>query len=338
MGNEDIQYQKTINWGIIGCGNVTEVKSGPAFSKVSHSKLMAVMRRDAAKAADYAKRHNVPRWYSNASDLMDDPEINAIYIATPPKQHEEYALAALNRGKFVYIEKPVTTDVLSCSRMIEAVQKTKGKLVVAHYRRAVPMFQYIKRVVEDGRLGKIKSIQLRMFQPHNNELIASAEANWRVIPELSGGGYFYDLAPHQLDFLQFVFGTPIRYHGLAVHQSKYYPAEDVVSGMIEYPHDIIFNGQWHFDMPDSRKEDICLIIGEGGSIEFPFFGNTVKITTSFKDEIIPFEHPTHIQQPMIEKVVRYFLGEEENPCTVEEAMASLRVMENFVYSTTIIGP
>ncbi len=337
MGNEDNQYRTTVNWGIIGCGNVTEVKSGPAFAKVPHSTLMAVMRRDTAKAADYAKRHNVPRWYSNAYDLMDNPEINAIYIATPPKQHEEYALAALNRGKFVYVEKPVTTDVLSCSRMIEAVQKTKGKLVVAHYRRAVPMFQYIKRVVEDGRLGKIKSIQLRMFQPHNNELIASAESNWRVIPELSGGGYFYDLAPHQLDFLQFVFGIPVRYYGEFVHQSTHYPAEDAVSGIIEYPNNITFNGQWHFDKPESEKEDSCLIFGEQGSVEFPFFGNTVKVNTSAKEEIVPFDHPTHIQQPMIEKVVRYFLGQEENPCTIEEALASLRVMEDFVYNSVVKG-
>ena len=87
-----------INWGIIGCGDVTEVKSGPAFNKVPGSKLVAVMRRDAAKAADYAKRHNVPRWYNDAEALINDAEVNAIYIATPPSSHAAYALAAIKAG------------------------------------------------------------------------------------------------------------------------------------------------------------------------------------------------------------------------------------------------
>ncbi|MCX6333190.1 MAG: Gfo/Idh/MocA family oxidoreductase, partial [Bacteroidia bacterium] len=81
-----------INWGIIGCGNVTEVKSGPAFNKVNNSRLIAVMRRDAVLAEDYASRHNVPKFYTDASKLINDPEINAVYIATPPSSHAEYAL------------------------------------------------------------------------------------------------------------------------------------------------------------------------------------------------------------------------------------------------------
>lgn len=74
---------KQINWGIIGCGDVTERKSGPAFNKIPGSKLVAVMRRDAEKAKDFALRHKVPRWYTDADKLIADPEVNAIYIATP---------------------------------------------------------------------------------------------------------------------------------------------------------------------------------------------------------------------------------------------------------------
>jgi predicted dehydrogenase len=81
-----------IRWGIIGCGDVTEIKSGPAFNKVANSKLVAVMRRDSAKAADYAKRHHVPKWYDDASKLINDPEVNAIYIATPPLQHDYFTI------------------------------------------------------------------------------------------------------------------------------------------------------------------------------------------------------------------------------------------------------
>ncbi len=320
-----------ITWGIIGCGNVTEVKSGPAFNKVNNSRLHAVMRRNEAKVRDYALRHQVRMWYTNADDLINDPAVNAVYIATPPKFHEEYAAAALQKGKFVYVEKPVTTDVASCLRLVEAVDKYKGKLVVAHYRRAVPMFQKIKQLVQEDMIGRIKLIRLNMFQPHDPLIVAATEVNWRVIPEFSGGGYFYDLAPHQLDIIQFIFGKPLRYAGISAHQADHYPAEDTVSGLALYDQDIVFQGNWNFSMPSNMKEDSCEIIGEQGSIKFPFFGTDVVITKEAAVEHLQFVHPQHIQQPMIQQVVDHFLGKSTNPCSIEEALLSMQVMEAFTH-------
>src|SRR5690242_2349115 len=99
-----------VNWGIIGCGDVCEVKSGPAFNKVDHSRLRAVMRRDNAKAMDFAKRHGVPRYYDDAAALIQDEEVNAVYVATPPSHHEVYLEMAMKAGKPVYVEKPVSVD------------------------------------------------------------------------------------------------------------------------------------------------------------------------------------------------------------------------------------
>jgi predicted dehydrogenase len=124
---------KKINWGIIGCGDVTELKSGPAFNKVNNSKLVAVMRRDAAKAEDYAKRHNVPKWYIDANMLINDPDVNAIYIATPPSTHEIYTIAALTAGKPVYVEKPMAISYQAAINMVDFSNQKKGKLAVAHY-------------------------------------------------------------------------------------------------------------------------------------------------------------------------------------------------------------
>ena len=141
-----------IKWGIIGCGDVTELKSGPAFNKVPNSTLVAVMRRDAEKAKDYATRHGVPKWYSNAEEIISDPEINAIYIATPPGSHAEYALRALQAGKFVYVEKPMTVDYSSALSLKDAVQKLNGKLSVAHYRRGQPQFLRIKEQLKNNHI------------------------------------------------------------------------------------------------------------------------------------------------------------------------------------------
>ena len=106
-----------IRWGMIGCGSVTEVKSGPAFNKVPNSKLMAVMRRDAEKVKDYAQRHHVPYYFTDVDELINHPEVDAIYIATPPKFHAAYAEKAMKVGKPVYVEKPMALNVGECETM-----------------------------------------------------------------------------------------------------------------------------------------------------------------------------------------------------------------------------
>ena len=118
-----------INWGIIGCGDVTEIKSGPAFNKVPNSSLVAVMRRDAAKAADYAERHEIANWYNDAAKLINDPKVNAIYIATPPDSHEAYALAAMNAGKPVYVEKPMALNYAAAKNMAAVAVEKKNKII-----------------------------------------------------------------------------------------------------------------------------------------------------------------------------------------------------------------
>src|SRR5438045_5708661 len=106
----------TVRWGIIGCGKVTEVKSGPAFQKAEGSALVAVMRRNGALAADYARRHGVPRWYDDAAALIADPEVDAVYIGTPPGAHESLALAVCAAGKPAYVEKPMARTLSECTR------------------------------------------------------------------------------------------------------------------------------------------------------------------------------------------------------------------------------
>jgi predicted dehydrogenase len=318
-----------INWGIIGCGNVTEVKSGPAFKKVANSDLVAVMRRDAAKAADYANRHLVGQWYDDADKMMDEAGINAVYIATPPSSHLDYAVSALQKGLNVYVEKPVTRNAAEARAMAAAVKQSSFKLTVAHYRRAVPMFLAVKDLLDKEKIGEIRTVQIRMWQNRKPQLIADAETNWRVLPEFSGGGYFHDLAPHQLDLMLFYFGEPEKYHGYSLNQSASTPADDHVCGEIVFKNKVVVNGSWCFNVAESLTTDTCEIIGTKGKITFPFFGNYVSWKTDTEDETITFQHPQHIQQPMIEKIVAYFKGDGPNPCTIEEAVTLMDIMDAF---------
>jgi predicted dehydrogenase len=320
---------ETINWGIIGCGNVTEVKSGPAFSKVPNSKLLSVMRRDAEKAADYAARHNVGKWFDDATMQMSDPELNAIYIATPPSTHLPYALEALRKGFNVYVEKPVTRNAQEALLMAEAVNTSGNKLTVAHYRRQLPMFLFVRELLEKQVIGDVRTVQIRMLQSRKPQLVAHLDNNWRVQPETSGGGYFHDLAPHQLDLMLYYFGEPERYQGVSRNQSGNTPADDHVSGYILFNNNVVVNGTWSFNVAESETADSCEIIGTKGKISFPFFGNFVSWHNETEGDTINFTHPQHIQQPMIEKIVRYFNGEGPNPCSIEEAVTLMKIIDAF---------
>ena len=320
----------TIQWGIIGCGDVTEVKSGPAFNKVPHSRLVAVMRRNEARVKDYAHRHGVPRWYTDADALINDPEVNAVYIATPPLQHEDYTVRALRAGKPVYVEKPMALNAAAAARMAGAARQTGVKLTVAHYRREQPLFRKVKQLLEQGALGPIRLVQLRLLQPHRTKMIAQTEEAWRLNPAISGGGLFHDLAPHQLDLVRYFFGKPEAASGIAFNQGGHYKVPDTVSGQALLPGGVLFQGLWSFVAPEREKDDQLHITGDRGSLRCPVFDHRVLTWQKAEgEEQFLFDPLEHVQQPMIEKVVQYFLGQAENPCPAEEGVEVMQLMEAF---------
>lgn len=317
-----------VNWGIIGCGDVCEVKSGPAFNKVPNSKLAAVMRRDLVKAKDYAKRHNVPMFYDDAASIIHDPDVNAIYIATPPSFHEEYTIASIKAGKPVYVEKPVTVNLASCMRMIEKANQAGIAVSVAHYRRGLPLFQKVKSLVLAGTLGSIRLARLTVLQPKSSKIITQTDDNWRVNPSLSGGGLFHDLSPHQLDIMYWIFGKPLHVEGRSHNQAGLYNAPDLTTLEAVFDGNTVLQGAWGFSVAECASQDFCEIVGDKGMIRFSFFRkSTIELTTEQGTEVLEFEYPAHIQQPMIESVVKYFRGEGKNPCALEEASVVMEMMD-----------
>lgn len=320
-----------INWGIIGCGDVTEIKSGPAFNKVSNSALVAVMRRDATKAKDYAQRHGVPKWYSDAYQLINDPDVNAIYVATPPSSHEEYTLAAINAGKPVYVEKPMSVDAASSSRMAKAARDNAVKLAVAHYRRGQPLFNKIKQLIVTKSIGETRFIRSDIYKkPVTAEEMSNPGRAWRVDKSIAGGGLFNDLSPHQLDLMYYFFGEPENACGLASNQSGQYAAEDIVAGNILFKSGAVFSGIWCFNVAPELEKDRCEIIGDKGKIEFSFFEHKpVLVTINGKTETLSFDPLQHVQQPMIDNVVKYFLDKGPNPCSGEEGVGIMQLIDEF---------
>jgi predicted dehydrogenase len=323
-----------INWGIIGCGDVTEIKSGPAFNKVKNSSLVAVMRRNGDKAKDYAQRHNVSKWYDDAEQLINDREVNAIYIATPPSSHELYTINALKAGKPVYVEKPMTVNFTSAIKMMNASKVLNVKMSIAHYRRAQPYFKKIKQLIEEKSIGEIRFVNLNFYKKLFLEEELKAPGNaWRVDAEIAGGGLFHDLAPHQLDLMYYFFGGFDKISGIALNQSHLYKTADLVTGNVLFKSGIVFNGIWSFNVDKQNEKDSCEIIGSEGKIIFSVFGKQdIAIIKNEETEIISFDPPKHVQQPMIEKVVEYFLGEGHNPCSAEDGAQVMLMIDKFTGS------
>jgi predicted dehydrogenase len=312
-----------IRWGIVGCGNVTEVKSGPGFQKAEGSALVAVMRRDARLAADYAMRHGVPRSYDRAQALIDDPEVDAVYVATPPSTHCELALAVARAGKPCLVEKPMAMHHGECVRMVEAFRDAGVPLYVAYYRRALPRFLKVRDAIVSGRIGAVTAVHVDVSEP----LSAGAKASgWRFDPAIAGAGLFLDLASHCLDLLDFLLGPIADVSGVAINTGVAYAAEDVTAAAFRFANGGAGTGIWNFNA--GRKVDSILVTGSTGSIFTPVFTDAdVIVTHGTAEEIIHARNPPHVHQPLIQTIVDELRGRGRCESTGESGARTTWVMD-----------
>jgi len=315
-----------IQWGIIGCGAVCEKKSGPAFALCQGSTLRAVMRRTPGAARDYAERHGVPAWYETADALLADPEVNAVYIATPPGRHLEYALAACAAGKPCYIEKPMARDYAECLRMIRAFEKAGLPLFVAYYRRAQPHVLQMRDWIKEGRLGTIHSVRChyqRDLRPPSNQPLP-----WRYRREESGGGILLDLGSHTLDLLDFLLGPLDVIEARVERVCPRYEVEDRISLSFRCGES---SGRATFDYTRDPREDNVLISGDRGTLRFATFGPDPVVLETREERIeMPYPQLDHVQQPMIQTVVNALLGTGICESTGRSAARTSRVMDQIL--------
>jgi len=310
-----------VRWGIIGCGNVTEVKSGPGFQQAANSQLVAVMRRDATLAADYARRHGVPRWYDNADALIHDPQVDAVYVATPPDTHGHYALKAAAAGKPAYVEKPMARHTAECDRMIAAFAQARLPLYVAYYRRGLPRFLTVAELLDGGAIGHLTGVNYRYTAPHQH-----AGSIWRVDAAIAGGGHFLDVGSHALDLMDFLFGPLEAISGQAANLASPYAVEDAVAMSFRTSAGVPGAATWSF--ASALREDTLTITGTNGQLSFSVFGNEpLQLQTADGGRSIERPNPVHIQQPLIQTIIDDLLGRDVCASTGESARRTSCVMD-----------
>ena len=323
---------KEISWGFIGCGEVTEKKSGPAFNEVEGSHIEAVMSRSKEKAQSYATRHHIKKWYADPQQIIDDPAVNAVYIATPPSSHATFAIMAMKAGKPVYVEKPLASTYDDCVRINRVSEETGVPCFVAYYRRYLPYFQRVKAIIEAQTIGKVTNVQLRFsVPPRELDYNSAGQLPWRLQPDIAGGGYFYDLAPHQLDLLQHLFGIITHAHGYTTNRAGLYQAEDTISAAFQFADGLPGSASWCFVGHATAKEDSIHVIGEQGILTFSVFSYTpIQLTNGNGTEHITVDNPPYVQLPIIKNVIEDLQGTATCQCTSVSATPVNWVMDRIL--------
>ncbi|WP_035024298.1 Gfo/Idh/MocA family protein [Enterovibrio calviensis] len=322
-----MKKQTTIRWGMIGCGNVTERKSGPAFVQVEGSSLNLVTARREEQAKDYCERHDIPEYTTDATELINHPDIDAIYVATPPDSHREYALMAAKAGKPCVVEKPMALSTAECDDMIAAFEKANVPLFVAYYRRSLPRFRTVSDWIAQGKIGKVRHIHWTYHRAPNPNDIAG-EANWRVNPSQAGGGYFVDLASHGLNLFQQWFGDITLAHGIASNQQGYYEAEDAVSASFAFESGVLGSGYWNFAA--ATREDRVEIIGSEGKIVCSVFGEEDFVLEGLESLTSLQENPDPVQYFHVENMVKHLKGQKTHPSLAKSARNTTWAMEKIL--------
>lgn len=323
-----MKEDKNIRWGIIGCGAVTEVKSGPAYQNTEGFEVRAVMRRNKEKAADYAKRHGIAKFYTNADDLIADEEIDAVYIATPPDSHKAYALKVAAAGKPCCIEKPMAPNYSDSLEFHQAFNDKKLPLFIAYYRRSLPRFDKVKEWLNDGKIGEVRQICWQLSkQPNDTDL--SGEYNWRTDAKIAPGGYFDDLASHGLDLFVHLLGDISEASGIATNQMGLYTAKDAIMGQWKHECGVLGSGSWNFGCYE--REDKVEIYGSKGKIIFSVFDEApIILINPNGEEKLEIENPKHIQQFHVANIKDHLMGVKEHPSLGKSGLHASWVMDRIL--------
>lgn len=314
----------TIRWGIIGCGDVCEVKSGPGFQQAEGSELVAVMRRNGRLAQDFARRHGVSKWYDDVDVLINDGEVDAVYIATPPGSHVELAQKVARAGKPCYIEKPMARNAAECQAIIDAFNARRVPLFVGYYRRALPRFVTVKDLIDTGEIGKVERVNYIHNEP--TEELDSSNLPWRLQAEQSGGGLLLDVGCHAIDIIDYLTGPMNWIRATAERRNAAYDVEDFVTFRWRTKEGVIGNAEWDFNADESKN--LITIQGDDGEIAVSCFGDDpIVVTKDGEETTFEAPNPTHIQQPLIQQIVNELSGRGKCASTGESALRCSEVMD-----------
>lgn len=317
-----------IRWGMIGCGDVTEHKSARAYQQTEHFELLAVSARTPGKAQDYAKRHGVPRWYTDADAMINDPHVDAVYIATPPDSHLELALKVAKANKVCCIEKPMAVNFAQSQQIHDAFLARQLPLFIAYYRRSLPGFIAVKQSLEANEIGSIRHVQWHYNRPPS-ALDLSEKYNWRTDKTIAPGGYFDDLASHGIDIITFLAGNIAQAKGLCSNQQGLYSAYDGITATAGFESGATASMSWNFG--SYEYQDSLIVHGSHGTAKLSVFSDKhATITNESGITTIAMPKPTPIQSHFVADLSNHLLNKVSHPSQGNSALHTSWVMDEIL--------
>lgn len=313
-----------IKWGFIGCGDVVEHKSGKPFWLAGQSEVVAVTSRRIESAKAFAQRNGIADYYDSVPELLQNPAVDAVYIATPPSTHIPYAKLALAAGKAVYLEKPMGITLAECEDAAVFAQQKGLPLLVAYYRRSLPYFQTVKQRLDSGEIGQVQAVNVTQFSPPQG---ADAPA-WKRDVAQAGGGLFYDVGCHALDILDYLLGPIAAVQGVSKVRNCQGGMDDTVACQLSFASGALGTALWCFE--SGAKQDSIQIIGSKGQLVCQLFAKDITITVGGETRVLEIPAPAYVQQPMVHHVVALLQGQAVDVCTADIALRTARVMQAIV--------
>jgi len=320
--NINTPTQPRVGWGVLGCGDITDKRGAPAIHAQPHSRLVHIQSRTGTRAEDFARRHGAARWTTRREELLADPEVDAVYVATEHHRHAEDVVAAAEAGKHVLCEKPMANSVADCRRMIDACRAHGVALQVAYYRRYYPKLVRMKELLDAGAVGEPVSAQIHLSSRLDPARVSPS--NWRLNAELSGGGALVDTGSHRLDLLLWLLGEPDRVAAFAECRELPMEAPDMETLLIRMASGVHVSSHHGYRSPSDDRFEIT---GTRGVLSAtPVDGPGLRLTGDGREEHWELPKHANVHFPLFDDFVTRLAAGQPPRFTGEDGMQASRII------------
>lgn len=253
---------KKVKWGIIGVGGIAKRRTLPAMDCVPNAEIIAIMDKNVNDMIELSKKYGISDIYTSEDDLLKNPDIDAVYVASPVVYHKEQALKVLRAGKHLLLEKPLGLNKKESEEILKVSQQYNVKAGAAMIMRFHDGHQKMKELVKEGALGDIVSgrAQLTCWFP-------DMENNWRQSFATAGGGALMDMGIHCIDLLSYIIGdNVVKAGGIIERKTFRYEVEDSASALIKMSKGAVCYIDANYNIPDEAAKCFLEIYGTKGSI------------------------------------------------------------------------
>ena len=318
----------SLQWGLIGTGDIARKRIAPALRDLPSCTLAAVCRGRPELAESFAREFDAPRWYATAAELIADPQVDAVYIATPVWLHAAQAIAAADAGKHVLCEKPMAISVAECDDMIAACRSNGVALGVAYYRHFYPAVARIRSILASGDVGDPVLAQVNAFEHFDPP--PEHPRHWLVVREQAGGGPMFDFGCHRIEVLLDLLGPVRGVTSMVGNVAFSRDVEDTAIAVLEFER----GGYATLSVTHAAREpqDTLTIFGTEGSIHVESLNaGVMRVRRGSHEAVESLPSHANLHQPLIEDFAAAVL-EKRMPTVPGEIGRAVAVVEERIYA------